>query len=97
MSTAILQQFWPNLDAGGLTDKTIVILTSDHGDMDGAQPQLHAKGAVSYREQNNVPLIIAHPAYQGGRQCRAVTSHLGHRADIGCNDWHWRRQACCHR
>ncbi|KDP84241.1 sulfatase-like hydrolase/transferase [Cupriavidus basilensis] len=63
------------LDAGGLTDKTIVILTSDHGDMDGAH-QLHAKGAVSYREQNNVPLIIAHPAYQGGRQCRAVTSHL---------------------
>lgn len=63
------------LDAGGLTDKTIVILTSDHGDMDGAH-QLHAKGAVSYREQNNVPLIIAHPAYPGGKQCRAVTSHL---------------------
>ncbi|MBP0639332.1 sulfatase-like hydrolase/transferase [Cupriavidus sp. AcVe19-6a] len=63
------------LDAAGLTDKTIVILTSDHGDMDGAH-QLHAKGAVSYREQNNVPLIISHPAYQGGKQCRAVTSHL---------------------
>lgn len=63
------------LDAAGLADKTIVILTSDHGDMDGAH-QLHAKGAVSYREQNNVPLIISHPAYQGGKQCRAVTSHL---------------------
>ncbi|PVY79398.1 arylsulfatase [Cupriavidus alkaliphilus] len=63
------------LDAAGLADSTIVILTSDHGDMDGAH-QLHAKGAVSYREQNNVPLIVAHPAYQGGRQCRAVTSHL---------------------
>jgi len=63
------------LDAAGLADKTIVILTSDHGDMDGAH-QLHAKGAVSYREQNNVPLIIAHPAYPGGKQCRAVTSHL---------------------
>ena len=63
------------LDAGGMTDNTIVILTSDHGDMDGAH-QLHAKGAVSYREQNNVPLIISHPAYRGGKQCRAVTSHL---------------------
>ncbi|RDK11411.1 twin-arginine translocation pathway signal protein [Cupriavidus lacunae] len=63
------------LDAAGLADETIVILTSDHGDMDGAH-QLHAKGAVSYREQNNVPLIIAHPAYQGGKQCRAVTTHL---------------------
>jgi arylsulfatase len=63
------------LDAAGLTDKTIVILTADHGDMDGAH-QLHAKGAVAYREQNHVPLIVAHPAYTGGKQCRAVTSHL---------------------
>jgi arylsulfatase len=43
--------------------------------MDGAH-QLHAKGAVSYREQNNVPLIVAHPAYVGGKKCRAVTSHV---------------------
>lgn len=63
------------LDASGLAERTIVILTADHGDMDGAH-QLHAKGAVSYREQNHVPLIIAHPAYAGGGQCQAVTSHL---------------------
>lgn len=63
------------LDAAGLADRTIVILTADHGDMDGAH-QLHAKGAVSYREQNHVPLIVSHPAYPGGKQCRAVTSHL---------------------
>jgi len=63
------------LDAAGLTDKTIVILTSDHGDMDGAH-QLHAKGAVSYREQNNVPLVIVHPAHRGGGHCQAVTSHV---------------------
>jgi arylsulfatase A-like enzyme len=63
------------LDASGLADRTIVVLTADHGDMDGAH-QLHAKGAVSYREQNQVPLIVAHPAYPGGRQCRAVTSHV---------------------
>ncbi len=63
------------LDAAGLTDRTIIILTADHGDMDGAH-QMHAKGAVSYREQNNVPLIVAHPAYKGGKQCSAITSHL---------------------
>ena len=63
------------LDAAGLASRTIVVFTSDHGDMDGAH-QLHAKGAVSYREQNHVPLVIAHPAHAGGRQCRAVTSHL---------------------
>jgi arylsulfatase len=63
------------LEAAGLSDRTIVVFTSDHGDMDGAH-RLHAKGAVAYREQNHVPLIVAHPAYAGGRQCRAVTSHL---------------------
>src|SRR5512145_3555138 len=63
------------LDASGLAGRTIVILTADHGDMDGAH-QLHAKGAVAYREQNHVPLIVVHPAYPGGRRCRAVTSHL---------------------
>lgn len=63
------------LDAAGLADRTIVILTADHGDMDGAH-QLHAKGAVSYREQNNVPFIVAHPAHAGGNQCTAVTSHV---------------------
>jgi arylsulfatase A-like enzyme len=63
------------LEASGLADRTIVVLTADHGDMDGAH-QLHAKGAVAYREQNHVPLIVAHPAHPGGRTCRAVTSHL---------------------
>ena len=63
------------LDASGLARRTIVILTADHGDMDGAH-QLHAKGAVAYREQNHVPLIVAHPAYPGGQRCAAVTSHL---------------------
>jgi arylsulfatase len=63
------------LDAAGLTDRTIVVLTADHGDLDGAH-RLHAKGATAYREQNNVPLVVAHPAHQGGRTCRALTSHL---------------------
>jgi arylsulfatase len=63
------------LDAAGLADRTIVVLTADHGDMDGAH-QLHAKGAVAYREQNNVPLVIYHPAWPGGQRCDAVTSHV---------------------
>jgi len=63
------------LDASGLSDRTIVVLTADHGDMDGAH-QLHAKGAVAYREQNHVPLIVVHPGHAGGKRCRALTSHL---------------------
>jgi arylsulfatase len=63
------------LETSGLAQNTIVILTADHGDLDGAH-QLHAKGATSYREQNNVPLIVVHPRHPGGRRTRAVTSHL---------------------
>jgi arylsulfatase A-like enzyme len=63
------------LEASGLADRTIIVLTADHGDMDGAH-KLHAKGAVAYREQNNVPLVVVHPSHPGGRQCRAVTSHV---------------------
>jgi len=63
------------LQATGLMERTIVIATADHGDMDGAH-QLHAKGAVGYREQNHVPLVVAHPAHPGGKECRAVTSHV---------------------
>jgi arylsulfatase A-like enzyme len=63
------------LDAAGLADRTIIVFTADHGDMDGAH-MLHAKGAVSYREQNHVPLLVVHPAFAGGKECSAVTSHL---------------------
>jgi arylsulfatase len=63
------------LEALGLASNTIIVLTSDHGDLNGAH-RLHAKGATAYREQNNVPLIVAHPAHPGGKRCKAVTSHL---------------------
>ena len=63
------------LEALGLASNTIIVLTADHGDLDGAH-RLHSKGATAYREQNNVPLIVVHPAYPGGKRCKAVTSHL---------------------
>jgi len=63
------------LEALGLATNTIIVLTADHGDLDGAH-RLHSKGATAYREQNNVPLIIVHPGYPGGKRCRAVTTHL---------------------
>jgi len=69
--TALLDE----LDSLGFASNTIIVLTADHGDLDGAH-RLHAKGATSYREQNNVPLIVVHPSHQGGKRCKAVTSHL---------------------
>jgi arylsulfatase A-like enzyme len=63
------------LEALGLASSTIIVLTSDHGDLDGAH-RLHSKGATAYREQNNVPLIVVHPGHPGGKRCKAVTTHL---------------------
>jgi arylsulfatase len=63
------------LEASGQMDRTIIVLTADHGDIDGAH-FMHSKGATAYREQNNVPLIIVHPDYPGGREAGALTSHL---------------------
>ncbi|MEH6451791.1 MAG: sulfatase-like hydrolase/transferase [Psychromonas sp.] len=63
------------LDALGIDDNTIVIYTSDHGELGGAHG-LVGKGATAYAEQNNVPFTIIHPAYEGNKRCRAVTSHV---------------------
>ena len=65
------------LDVLGLAEHTIVVMTADHGELGGAHGT-HGKGATAYREQNQVPLIISHPAHPRthGQQCQAVTSHL---------------------
>ncbi len=63
------------LDALGLAEDTIVIYTADHGELAGAHG-MSGKGATAYREQNHVPLIIAHPDHAGGKRCKAVTSHV---------------------
>ena len=63
------------LDDVGLSDDTIVILTSDHGEHAGAHG-LSGKGATGYRENLHVPFIVSHPDFQGGKRCRALTSHL---------------------
>jgi len=65
------------LDAQGMRDNTIVVLTADHGELGGSHGT-HGKGATAYKEQNNVPLIISHPDFEQthGEECSALTSHL---------------------
>jgi arylsulfatase len=65
------------LDALGLAEDTIVVMTSDHGELAGAHG-MHGKGANGYHEQNHVPLWIRHPdhADSAGQECAAITSHL---------------------
>ena len=63
------------LESLGMLDDTVVIYTADHGELGGAHG-LHGKGPAPYREQNNVPLVLHHPDYEGGGRCQAVTSHV---------------------
>ncbi|GAB6112816.1 sulfatase-like hydrolase/transferase [Desulfomicrobium salsuginis] len=63
------------LDALGLTENTIIVFTSDHGEMGGAHG-LRGKGPFAYEEAIHLPLIISHPEVQGGRDCAALTGHV---------------------
>jgi choline-sulfatase len=49
------------LDARGLTDDTVIIRTSDHGEMGMAHGRLRQKFYNVYRETLNVPLIVSNP------------------------------------
>ena len=69
-------QVLEQLDRLGLTDKTIVIFTSDHGELLGAHGGLSGKGTTTYRQQNHVPMLVVHPEVKGGQRCLETTSHL---------------------
>ncbi len=64
------------LDRLGLTDKTIIVFTSDHGELLGSHGGLSGKGTTAYRQQNQVPLLIVHPEIKGGQRCGELTSHI---------------------
>ncbi|MGE0863163.1 MAG: sulfatase-like hydrolase/transferase [Vicinamibacterales bacterium] len=49
------------LDANGLTDDTLIIRTSDHGELGMSHGRLRQKFYNVYRETLNVPLIISNP------------------------------------
>ncbi|MEH6591636.1 MAG: sulfatase-like hydrolase/transferase [Halioglobus sp.] len=70
-----LVQILDELEDLGVADKTIIVFTADHGELGGAHG-LTGKGSNTYREQNNVPLTVVHPAFKGGARCKAVTSHV---------------------
>lgn len=55
------------LDASGLADDTLVVFTSDHGDMTGAHGGLIDKGLL-YEEAIGVPLLFRHPSLQPGKR-----------------------------
>ncbi|MBQ9203863.1 MAG: sulfatase-like hydrolase/transferase [Prevotella sp.] len=63
------------LSEAGLMHNTIIIYTSDHGELQGAHA-MKGKGGNIYENNIHVPLIVYHPEIVGGRHCRNLTSHL---------------------
>ncbi len=57
-------------------DNTIIIFTSDHGDMLGAHGGMHQKWHNAYEETTRVPFIVAgHLVGNGARRINVPTSH----------------------
>ena len=67
---------WRELDALRLSERTIVVVTSDHGEMAGAHGGLRGKGPFAYEECIHLPFYVAHPDVRGGQECRALTAHI---------------------
>jgi arylsulfatase len=61
------------LEASGQADRTVVVFTSDHGEMAGSHG-LRQKGNLIYDENFHVPLVISHPDHPGGGQTDALGS-----------------------
>ena len=64
-----------SLEKFGLADNTVVIVTSDHGEMGGAH-RLKGKGAYIYKECLRVPLIVRHPRTKGGKATDALAGSV---------------------
>ena len=63
------------LDDLGLTERTIIVFTADHGEMAGAHG-LRGKGPFAYHETMHLPLYVVHPDGKGGSDSEALTSHI---------------------
>ena len=65
------------LDESGLAENTIVVFTSDHGEMHGSHNRYNKK--VPYAESVNIPLIMRWPGrIPAGRRAEALYTPMDH-------------------
>ena len=63
------------LRENNLVDRTVIILTSDHGESLGEHGE-KTHGYLAYNSTLHVPLIIRAPGFKGGRREETVVSHV---------------------
>ena len=59
----------------GLLENTIILMTADHGEMEGDH-DLRGKGNSVYERNIHVPLTVYHPEIKGGGRVGRVISHV---------------------
>ncbi len=65
-----------HLDEAGLAENTLIIFTSDHGELLGDHG-LWMKGPFHYEQILRIPLLLRWPSgFSGGRRVPAIISHL---------------------
>jgi arylsulfatase len=70
-----LQRILETLDRLDMWGETIVILTGDHGEMNGAH-RMAQKGSIPFDEATIVAMIVCAPGGPQGRRTSAIGSHL---------------------
>ena len=65
-----------SLERSGMAEDTIVVFTSDHGDLLGAHGGLIQKWCNAFDEATRVPLLIAGPGIAPGGDVHIPTSHV---------------------
>ena len=64
------------LHASAAAQNTIVVFSSDHGDMQGAHGGMHQKWHNAYEETLRVPFVVSSPLFPGGaRDLEVPTNH----------------------
>lgn len=64
------------LEASRFLDNTVVIFTSDHGDLLGSHGGLFQKWYMAYEEALHVPLVVVPPKSAQARSVPMLTSHI---------------------
>ena len=78
MQRSVDEQIARVLDALRATkqfEHTIVVFSTDHGDMLGAHGGMHQKWHIAYDEATRIPFVVASPLIKGPRSVETPTSH----------------------